>query len=88
VQTPSRLLSLPWESAQDFVAHALAAYPTTHPVVEQFRARGISGPIELTDPNDRTFVLAVLEAWAVPVGEDKLPPGIREFRGALREDTA
>jgi hypothetical protein len=88
VQTPSRLVSMPWESAQDFVARALAAYPTTHPVVEQFRARGVSRPIELTDPNDRTFALAVIEAWAAQAGEAELPPGISELRDALRSQTA
>lgn len=55
---------MPWESAQNFVGRALAAYPTVHPVVEQFRAVGVSRPVELTDANDRTFVLAVIDAWA------------------------
>jgi hypothetical protein len=56
-----------------------------HPVVEQFRARGVSRPVELLDPSDRTFALAVIEAWAA---QDALPPGIRELRDALREDEA
>jgi hypothetical protein len=64
VRTPSRTVSLPWQSAQDFVARALAAYPTVHPIVEQFRARGISRPVELKDPNEMTFALAVIEARA------------------------
>jgi hypothetical protein len=64
VQTPSRMVTLPWDGAQEFVARCLAAYPTVHPVVEQFRARGVSRPVELTDPNDITFVLAVIEAPA------------------------
>jgi hypothetical protein len=88
VQTPSRMVSLAWESAQDFVAHCIAAYPTVHPVVEQFRARGVSRAVEVTDPNDITFVLAVIEAWAAQVGEDELSPGIREFADVLREDAA
>jgi hypothetical protein len=84
VRTPSQMVSLPWESAQDFVARALAAYPTVHPVVDQFRARGVSRPVELLDTNDRTFVLAVIEAWTAQVGEDELPPGIVELSDALR----
>jgi hypothetical protein len=44
VRTPSKMLSLPWDSTEDFVARALTAYPTVHPVVEQFRARGVSRP--------------------------------------------
>jgi hypothetical protein len=86
VHTPSQMVSLPWRSAQDFVGRALAAYPTVHPVVEQFRARGVSRPVELLDANDRTFVLAVVEAWIAHVGEDELPPGISEFRDALRAE--
>jgi len=86
VQTPSRLVSLPWESAQDFVGRALAAYPTVHPLVEQFRAVGVSQPVELLDPNDRTFALAVIEAWSAQVGEDELPPGVVELREALRAE--
>jgi hypothetical protein len=86
VRTPSKTVSLPWESAQDFVGRALAAYPTVHPVVEQFRARGVSRPVELLDANDRTFVLAVIEAWAAQVGHDDLPPGISMLSDALRAD--
>lgn len=56
-----------------------------HPVVEQFRARGISRPVELLDPNDGTFALAVIEAWAAQVGEDELPPGIDALGDALRK---
>jgi hypothetical protein len=78
---------MPWESAQDFAGRALAAYPTVHPVVEQFRARGVSRPMELLDANDVTFALAVCEAWAAQVGEDELPPGIIKLRDALRENT-
>jgi hypothetical protein len=58
----SRTVTLPWESAQDFVARALAAYPTVHPVVEHFRAVGTARPVDLTDPNNGTFALAVIEA--------------------------
>ena len=75
---------MPWESAQEFVGRALAAYPTVHPVVERFRAVGVSRPVELTDANGGTFVLAVIEAWAAQVGEDALPPGITDLRDALR----
>jgi hypothetical protein len=64
----------------------LAAYPAVHQVVEQFRTVGPSGPLELSDPNDRTFVLAVIEAWAAQVGMETLPPGIGDLAGALRED--
>jgi hypothetical protein len=69
-------------------AHLSAAYPTVHPVVDRFRAVGVSRPVELVDPDDRTFVLAVIEAWAVQAGNDKLPSGIPELRDALRADTA
>ncbi len=86
VSTASKMVSMPWESAQDFAGRALAAYPTVNPVVEQFRARGVSRPVELLDANDVTFALAVCEAWAARVGEDELPPGIVELRDALRED--
>lgn len=88
VRTRSKMVSLPWESAQDFVARAIAAYPTTHPLVEQFRAVGVSRPVELVDAEDVTFALAVCEAWAAQVGEDELPPGIVELRDELREDQA
>jgi hypothetical protein len=86
VQMPSRTVSLPWDSAQDFVARCIAAYPTTHPVVEQFRARGVSRPVELIDPDETTFALAVIEAWGAQVGEGELPEGIEELRDALRSD--
>jgi hypothetical protein len=36
VQTPSRLLTFPWESAQQFLERCTTAYPTVHPLVEQF----------------------------------------------------
>jgi hypothetical protein len=83
---PSRTVTLPWQSAQDFVVRALAAYPAVHQVVEQFHAVGTSRPVELSDPNDRTFVLAVIEAWAAQVGIEALPPGIHDLADALRED--
>ncbi len=86
VLMPSRTVTLPWQSAQDFVVGALVAYPAVHQVVEQFRAVGTSRPVELSDPNDRTFVLAVIEAWAAQVGMEALPPGIRDLADALRED--
>lgn len=82
------MVSLPWESVQDFLARAIAAYPTTHRVVDQFRAAGVSRPVDMFDPNDRTFALAVCEAWSAQVGEDALPPGIRQLRDALRRDVA
>jgi hypothetical protein len=78
------MVSLPWESAQEFVGRALAAYPTAHPVVEQFRGRGVSRPVELLDANDVTFALAVCEAWTAQIGDDDLPAGIAELREALR----
>jgi len=86
VQTPSRLLSFPWESAQEFLAHCLAAYPTVHPLVEQFRAVGVSRPVDLTDPGDRDFALAVIDAWTAQAGDENLPPGIAELRDTLREE--
>ena len=86
VRTTSRTVTLPWQSAQDFVARALAAYPTVHPVVEHFRAVGTARPVDLTDPNNGTFGLAVIEAWAAQVGDEALPPGIADLRMALREE--
>jgi len=68
VQTPSRLLSLPWESAQEFLARCIAAYPTVHPLVEQFQAVGVSRPVDLTDPSDVDFALAVIDAWTADAG--------------------
>jgi hypothetical protein len=88
LRTPTQMVSIPWESAQDFVGRALAAYPTVHPVVEQFRAVGVSRPVELTDPNDVTFVLAVIEVWAAQLGYDALPEGIPNLAEALREGAA
>ena len=82
------LAPVAWESTQDFVERALAAYPTVHPVVEQFRAVGVSRPLELLDANDRMFSLAVIEAWSAQVEEDQLPPGITELRDALRADAS
>ncbi len=82
VQTPSRLLSFPWESAQEFMARCIAAYPTVHPLVEQFRAVGVSRPVDLTDPDDHDFALAVIDAW---LETDELPLGISELADALRE---
>ncbi len=86
VLTLSRTVTLPWQSAQDFVVRALAVYPTVHQVVEWFRAVGRSRPVELSEPNDRTFVLAVIDAWAAQVGMEALRPGIRDLGDALRED--
>jgi hypothetical protein len=68
-------------------SRGLAAYPTVHPVVEQFRAVGVSRAVELFDPNDRTFCLAVIEAWSAQVGADELPPGISELRDALCDNS-
>jgi hypothetical protein len=75
---------VPWQSAQDFVARALAAYPTVHPLVEHFQAVGTARPVDLTDANNGTFALAVIEAWAAQVGDEALPPGITDPRTALR----
>ncbi len=85
VQTPSLLLSVPWESAQEFLGRCLAAYPTVHPLVTQFRAVGVSRPVDLTDPGDRAFALGVIEGWAAQVGEGELPTGISELADALRD---
>jgi hypothetical protein len=79
VQTPSRLLSLPWECVQELLARRTASYPTVHPLVEQLRAVGVSRPVDLTDLGDRAFALGVIEGWAAQVGEDELPPGISEL---------
>ncbi len=88
VETPSRTVTLPWQSAQDLQSRALAAYPTPHPVLERLRAVDTSRPVELTDPNDRTFVLAVIEAWAAQAGKDALPAGIDDLAEALRAAAA
>lgn len=88
VRTRSKTVSLQWKSVQGLVARCIGAYPTTHAVVEQFRARGVSRPVELVDANDRAFVGAVIDAWAAQVGEEKLPHGILGLRNALRDDDA
>jgi hypothetical protein len=85
VQTPSRLLAFPWDSSQELLARCIAAYPNVHPLVEQFRAVGVSRPVDLTDLGDRAFALGVIEGWAAQVGEDELPPGINELADALRD---
>lgn len=63
----------------------LAGYPTVHPVPGQFRAAANSSPVEMTDPNEMTFALAVIEAWAAQVGEDRRQRGIAQLRDALRD---
>jgi hypothetical protein len=78
-------LSFRCECAQEFLARCIAAYPTVHPLVEQFRAVGVSKPIDLTDLGDRAFALGVIEGWTAQVGEDELPPGISELADVLRE---
>ena len=83
VRTPSQTVTIPWDSAQDLVARCIAAYPTVHPVVERFRAVGTSRAVELFDPSDRDFALAVIDAWRAEVGDDKLPRGIDKLRAAL-----
>jgi YD repeat-containing protein len=85
VRTPSQTVTLSWDAAQQLVARMLAAYPTTHPVVDQFRAVRGSRSVELLDANDRTFVLAVIDAWAKALGEDELPQGITDLGSALRQ---
>jgi hypothetical protein len=80
VQTPTRLLAFPWESAQEFLARCIAAYPTEHPLVTQFKAVGVSRPVDLTDPADRAFALGVIEGWAAQVGEDELRLGSASLR--------
>jgi hypothetical protein len=84
VQTPSRLLASPWESAQEFLERCIAAYPTVHPLVTQFRTVGVSRPVDLTDLGDRAFALGVIEGWAAQVRTNELPPGIAELRDTLR----
>jgi hypothetical protein len=88
VATRSKLVSMPWESAQAFLARAVAAYPTTHRLVGQFWAVGVSRPVDLSDADDRTFALAVIEAWLAQIGSDPLPPGISELRDGLRVDAS
>ena len=68
---------VPLESAQEFLAQCIAAYPTEHPLVTQFKAVGVSRPVDLTDPADCAFALGVIEGWVAQVGKDQLPPGIR-----------
>jgi hypothetical protein len=87
VQTPSRTVTLSWAAREDLVARLIAAYPTTHRVVWEFRSVGTSRPLELLEPNDMTFVLAVIDAWALEAGEGELPKDIRELRETLREAT-
>ena len=85
VRTPPRTVALSWVARQDLLARLIAGYPATHRVVWQFRSVGTSRPVELLDPNDMTFVLAVIDAWALDVGEEALPDGIQELRSALRD---
>jgi hypothetical protein len=87
VETPPRTVMLSWPERQELLAHLIAAYPTSHPVVWQFRRVGTSRPLELHDPNDMAFVLAVIDAWMLDIGEQALPDGIQELRSALREAT-
>jgi hypothetical protein len=44
--------------------------------VEQFRAVGVSRPVDLTDPADRAFALGVIEGWSAQIGEEELPLGV------------
>jgi hypothetical protein len=85
VRMPPRTVALSWVARQDLLARLIAGYPTTHRVVWQFRSVGTSRPVELLDPNDMMFVLAVIDAWALDVGEEALPDGIQELRSALRD---
>jgi hypothetical protein len=57
--------------------------PDIASLVEQFRAVGVSRPVDLTDLDDRVFALGVIDAWAET---DELPPEIAELREALRAD--
>jgi hypothetical protein len=52
--------------------------------VEQFRAVGVSRPVDLTDPGDRAFAVGVIDAWTADAGMEELRPGIAELRDALR----
>jgi len=56
-----------------------------HPLVTEFRAVGVSQPVDLTDFGDRAFPLGVIEGWAAQVGTDELPLGISELADALRD---
>jgi hypothetical protein len=80
------MITLSWREREQLVARMIAAYPTTHRVVGPFRSVGTSRPLELVDPNDMTFVLAVVDAWALDVGDDEIPQGIADLRSALRSD--
>ena len=51
----------------------VVACPTVHPLVTQFRAVGVSRPVDLTDLGDRAFALGVIDGWAAQVGEDDDP---------------
>jgi hypothetical protein len=53
-------------------------------LVEQFRAVGVSRPVDLTDPGDRAFAVGVIDAWTADAGMEELRPGIAELRDALR----
>jgi hypothetical protein len=79
VQTPSRLLAFPWASAQEFLARCIAAYPTEHPLVTQFKAVGVSRPVDLTDPADQAFALGVIEGWARRSASTRCRRGSRSF---------
>jgi hypothetical protein len=86
VQTPSRTITLSWAARENLVARLIAAYPTTHQVVSKFEDLGTTEPVKLSEPNDMTFVLAVIDAWALEAGEDLLPEHIRQLRAALRSE--
>jgi hypothetical protein len=88
VETPSRTVTLSWDAREGLVARLLAAYPTTHQVVSKFEGLDTAGAVKLSEPNDMTFVLAVIDVWALEAGEDLLPEGICRLRAALRSDVS
>jgi hypothetical protein len=83
VRTPSRMVLLPWQSAQDVLAWALAPIPRSIPS-SSYSCVGVSRDVELLDPDDRTFCLAVIEAWSAQIREDELPPNPGTSRRAPR----
>jgi hypothetical protein len=53
--------------------------PTPGPNARRDRLRHVR-------PNNGTFALAVIEAWAAQVSDEALPSGIADLRTALREE--
>jgi hypothetical protein len=87
VRTPSRMVLLPWQSAQDLLARALAASPSVHPGVERFRTVGVFAGRGVARPERQNLLPRLIEAWSAQIREDELPPGIPELRDALRDNS-